>query len=163
WFLPAAICLAGILHVAIVVRSPLIAPDGIGFIQYARELGDNGWKVIRESAQHPGYPLLIRATHAVTCRSHSANAGWEFAARLACGLSGLVCIPLIWLLVRQTVDVRAANVAAVVVAVLPAVRQNAADALSDSTHLMLYLTAVWLVCRSATDRRWWSLLLAGAA
>ena len=157
----AAVGVAAALHVIASVRSPLIAPDGIGFIQFARELGDDPQAAIRGHAQHPGYPLLILATHAVTGRLVPGDAGWEFAARLACGLAGLTCVALIWLFVRRVVDATAANVAAVVFAVLPTVRQNAADALSDSSQLMLYLGAVCLVCQSASGRSSWRFLLAG--
>ena len=151
------------LHVIAVARSPLIAPDGIGYIQFARELAAAPWTAIREHAQHPGYPLLIRATHAVTGHLISGDAGWELAARLACGISGVACVVMVWLLVRETLNRSAANVAAVVFAVLPTVRQNAADALSDSSHLMLYLLAAWMVCRAATCRSQWRLFLAGIA
>ncbi len=157
----AAVGVATVLHVIASVRSPLIAPDGIGFIQFARELGDDPPTAIREHAQHPGYPLLILATHAVTGRLAAGDAGWEFAARLACGLSGLACVALIWLFVRRVVDAKAATVAAVVFAILPTVRQNAADALSDSTHLLLYLGAVCVVCHTVNGRPWWRFLLAG--
>lgn len=156
-----AVGVAAALHVIASVRSPLIAPDGIGFIQCARELGDDPQTAIREHAQHPGFPLLILATHVVTGRLITGDAGWEFAARLACGISGLACVALIWSFVRRVADTKAATVAAAVFAILPTVRQNAADALSDSTHLLLYLGAVCLVCHAASDRSWWRFLLAG--
>ena len=159
----AAVGVALLLQLVAVARSPLIAPDGIEFIRFARELGGDPVDAIRSHAQHPGYPLLIRFTHVLTGSLIPGDAGWEFAARMACGASGLACVALIWLLVRDTLGVAAANVAALIFAVLPIARQNAADALSDPSHLMFYLCAVWLVCRWAARRSWWQLLLAGVA
>jgi len=158
-----AIAIAATLHITIVARSPLIAPDGIGYIRFAHELAVDPISAVRGHAQHPGYPLLVLAMHSVTGRLIAGDAGWETAARLVCGLSGLACVALIWLFVNRVLDLSAANVAAILFAVLPTVRQNAADALGDSSSLMLTLAAIWLVCGSAGRGAWWRLFLAGAA
>jgi hypothetical protein len=158
-----AIAIAATLHITIVARSPLIAPDGIGYIRFAQELAVDPGAAIRGHAQHPGYPFLVLAMNFVTRLLIAGDAGWETAARLVCGLSGLACVPLVWLFVKRVHDLSAANVAAVLFAILPTVRQNAADALGDSSSLMLTLAALWLVCGSAGRGTWWRFLLAGVA
>jgi hypothetical protein len=146
----------------VVARSPLIAPDGIGFIQFAQQLAIAPGAALESHAQHPGYPALVLAAHAFCGQSISSEAGWIAAARISSGLSGLACVPLVWLIGRQVLGLQVANVGAVLFALLPTVRQNAADALSDSTHLMLLLSALWLAARAAMRPRWWQFLLGGA-
>lgn len=160
-WLAAALAVALTLQIITVARSPLTSPDSIGFVQYARQLGETPLSAITEHTQHPGYPLLILAAHEVTGPLITGDA-WMAAARLACGLCGLICVALVWLITRQAADAATANVAAVLFALLPSVRQNAADALSDQPHLMLYLGAVCLVCAAAARRSLWRFLAAGA-
>jgi hypothetical protein len=161
-WLAAALALALTLQTITVARSSLTAPDGIGFVQYARELAEAPLPAIREHAQHPGCPLLILAAREVTGRLISGDAAWMAAARLVCGLCGLACVLLVWLITRNVADLATANVAAVLFALLPSVRQNAADALSDPLHLMLYLAAVWLLCTGSRRPSLWRFPAAGA-
>ncbi len=160
WLLTALGVALG-LQAVVVARSPLIAPDGIAFLEFAQELAVTPGAAIRGRAQHPGYPALVLAVRACAGALIPGDAEWIAAARLSSGLSGLACVLLVWLTVRQVLDLRAANMGALLFALLPTVRQNAADALSDSTHLMLFLGALWLAARAAMRRSGWQFLLSG--
>lgn len=150
WLL-AAMVLAGAFEAAIAARSPVIAKDGIVFIRIAQRLPHDAASIFRQEDQHPGYPALIWASSlpARLLPHHDEFGMWIVAAHLAAGLAGVASILFLWLLARRVFyDPRVANVAAVLAAAWPLLRQNAADALSDTPHLMLYLAAAWLACEA---------------
>jgi len=161
-WLVVALSIALTLQVVTVTLSPLTAPDSFVFVQYARQLAETPIPTIRDQAQHPGFPMLILAAHEVTERLISGDAAWLAAARLVCGLGGLACVWLVWRITRHVSNPSVAGAAAMLFALLPAVRQNAADALSDQPHLMLYLGAVLLVCQATAQQSLWKFVLAGS-
>ncbi len=140
----AALALAALLEGAVAVRSPIIAPDGIHYIALARDLLAAPRRTMQIQAQHPGYPLLVAASHAALARGDTGSVEhWVWAARLPSLVAGVLGVGALWLLARQMFDERTAGVAAILFAVLPLARQNAADALGDAPHLLGYLLAAW--------------------
>ncbi|MHC4789335.1 MAG: ArnT family glycosyltransferase, partial [Planctomycetota bacterium] len=157
--------LAVLLQVLIVARSPVIENDGIVFISAAKWLRRAPLAAVRQSEQHPGYPAMILASHAAVSRLiHLGNVdSWILAARLAAGLCGVLSVGLVWLLGRHFFSATVATTAAVLCAAMPAFRQNAADAMSDSPHLLFFLLATWAAAKGlgCWHARWF--LLAGLA
>jgi hypothetical protein len=144
----AALILTAVLQVAIGLRSGIIAKDGMGFIRIADELRRDPIATLRMEDQHPGYPAMVLAGTYCTAWLPGID---EFnapilGARLASGFAGLAVVLLVWLLARRLFDRRIADVAALLAAAWPLLRQNAADVLSDTPHLMVYLAAAWLAC-----------------
>jgi hypothetical protein len=86
---------------------------------------------------------------------------WIWGARLVSGIFGVLVIGAVWLLTRRVFDHRAAGVAAILVAVLPLFRENAADVLSDTPHLFFYILAVWLLIEGLTRQGLWWFVGAG--
>ncbi len=163
WLL-AAMALALVIQCSVAARSPVIAKDGTLYIRMARQL-HRPWTTFRGQSQHPGYPAMILAAHAVTrpLGPEDQRQGWIAAARLASGICGLLCVAAVWLLTHRVYDLRAANVAAIIFAALPVVRQNAADTLSDAPHLLFYTLATWMSCEGLVRRRTIWYFAAGAA
>ncbi|MEX0938009.1 MAG: glycosyltransferase family 39 protein [Pirellulales bacterium] len=158
----AALIVALALQAAATAVSPVIAPDGIKFIEYAKALAADPLAAIRSHDQHPGFPALMLAVRPLTGWLFTGESAWIAAARLVSGLAGIAAVVLVWAICRQLLDRRSAGVAALLFALLPVPRQNAADALSDSTHLLLFLVSVWLACRALHHGSTLRLLAAGA-
>lgn len=157
--------LAATIQVAVAVRSPAIAKDGITFIRIARQLPHRPLETMRAQDQHPGYPAMVLAARSLVRKAGAGEGvgGWVLAARLVAGVFGLLGVLAVWLLCRGAFNERVAGVAAVLFAVMPMFRSNASNALSDTPHLALYLLAAW--CAGEGFRRgkivWFP--LAGAA
>ena len=143
-YVALAVLLAVVLQAATMARSPAVENDGIVFIGIAKGLSTNPCATMREADQHPGYPAMILASQWLLGRFgvNDEVTKWLLAARLATGLCGAVSVPLVWLLARRAFDSRVAAVSAILFAVMPLFRQNAADAMSDSPHLLFFLLGV---------------------
>jgi hypothetical protein len=153
WLL-AAMLLAAMFEAIVIARSPLISRDGVKFIQLARQLPSGVSETLRTHDQHPGYPAMILAVRQLLPADDpgDATARWIQAARLSAALCGVLIVAVIWAIARVLFRDPVPDVAAIVAATLPVLRQNAADALSDSPHLLLWLTACLLACVAV--RRW---------
>lgn len=144
--LRTALLVALALNVLIVATSPIISRDGIGFIRIAKSLAAAPRATLVAEDQHPGYPALILLGARLLQAISPADEGTCFllAARAISGLAGLCCVMLVYRMTSVIFAPRAGAAAALLTAVLPLFRLNAADALSDSPHLAAYLLAVVL-------------------
>ncbi len=150
------------VDVYVAARSPAIAPDGVTFIEMARELQRAPLDVMRAQDQHPGYPALVVGAHTMLAldgadESLRPSAGkWIVAGKLVAIACGLGCVALVWLIARRMYDRQIADIASLLAAGLPVLRQNAADVLSDTPHLCAYLLAAWCLQEgfARSSRRW---------
>jgi hypothetical protein len=153
--LAAALLLSAAGQVFIAARSPIIAKDGMGFIQIAKNLAIDPAGTMRMHDQHPGYPAMVlgceRAFHWLSGRDEFQS--YIAGTRLASGACGLFAVVFLWLFARRLYDERVANVTVLLVAVWPLFRLNASDSLSDTPHLMFYLAGAWLACEGLRSRR----------
>ncbi len=153
-FLAAVLVLVAALQTIQAWRSTLIQKDGFTFIGIARELLRDPAQAMRAADQHPGYPAMIVAGE----RAIGWLAGddpprrWALGARLLPWICGLASTWLLWLLARRLFGSRAARIAVVLFATLPLFRRNAADALSDTPCLALYLAAAWCLMEAFARR-----------
>lgn len=161
--LAAAVIIGAVLQAICVTRSPIVAKDTTGFIRIAQELAIDPVNTFRIEDQHPGYPAMVLAAYRVVeaCGGNHPFDAWILASRLASNACGLLSIVFLWLFARRLYDEPVANVAALLGAAWPLLRTNAADGLSDTPHLMLYLTAAWLAAEGLSRGR--IVLLAMAA
>jgi hypothetical protein len=155
-----ALFLTVVLQAIMVARSPVIAKDGMSFIRIAAELRADWIGAMHVEDQHPGYPAMVLAGYSLTrwLPGISDFEAWILGGRLAAGLAGVVSVVMIWLLTRRIFDRRVADVAALMAAVWPLLRQNASDVLSDTPHMMFYLAGVWLTCEglARSSVRWFA-------
>ncbi len=148
WLL-LALAWALALQCAVVWNSPVISKDGTVFIQIARRMATGEFD-LRDDHQHPGYPYLICLTHEFFFSSSPAAdnvQSWIAAGRLVNSCFGLLGICAIWWFVREIHSDSVADVAALLCAALPILRQNAADVLSDTSHWVLYVLAACAAAR----------------
>jgi 4-amino-4-deoxy-L-arabinose transferase-like glycosyltransferase len=164
-WLAAALLIAAVIQVAVVLRSPLVGKDSILFAQIARDLARDPAAAIRAAYQHPGYPAMVLAAHSIIARVSGPDAvrSWVRSLYLVSGVCGIFNVVALWLLAQRALDAQMAGVAAVLFAVLPLFRQEAADGMSDTPHLLFYLLALWLLLEGLVRRRWAYFALAGAA
>lgn len=155
-----ALLLAAALEIVVGLRSPIIAKDGMSFIRIAEALQKDAGETLQVEDQHPGYPAMIVAAHLVVGGLPGLDEfeSWILAARLASGLAGVASVAVVWLLTRRLFGQRVADVAVMLAAAWPLLRQNASDALSDTPHFLFYLTGVWLTCEGLARRsaRWFA-------
>ncbi|MHC4592515.1 MAG: ArnT family glycosyltransferase [Planctomycetota bacterium] len=144
-YLGLALLLAFVLQVVIVARSPAIENDGVVFINIAKGLLQDPLTTIQGRNQHPGYPAMILASRGLVFGPAWSDqvASWTLPARLAAGLCGLLSVAAVWMLARHFFNARVAAVTAILFAATPMFRRNAADAMSDSPHLLFFLLAAW--------------------
>lgn len=163
--LAAALILTAALEAAILARSPIIAKDGIGFIRIAHELAVDPAATLRLEDQHPGYPAMVLAASRLVQRVAGQNDfdAAMIGAHLASALCGVASVLCLWFFVRRLYDDRVANITALLAAAWPLLRQNAADGLSDTPHLMFYLASAWLAGEGIARGRITLLAAAGAA
>ncbi len=158
-----ALGLTAALQLVIVAHSPLIAWDGITFIEIAQSLAQDPAWTVRVNDQHPGFPAMLCCARYLLegCMSVPRADSWILPARVVTSLFGLVSVVLVWLLAYRIAGLRIANWSAVLFAALPVPRQNAADVLSDTPHLAFYLAAVWLLCEGLMRRSYLAFGIAG--
>lgn len=153
--LAAAVIIGAVLQAVCVARSPIVAKDTTGFIRIAQELATDPVNTFRVEDQHPGYPAMVLAAYRVVeaCGGDHPFDDWILASRLASNVCGLLSIVFLWLFARRLYDEPVANVTALLGAAWPLLRTNAADGLSDTPHLMLYLAAAWLAAEGLSRGR----------
>lgn len=163
--LVAALLLSAASQGYVASRSPIIAKDGMGFIQIAKSLALDPVAAMRTYDQHPGYPAMLLACQRVYQRLTAADEFRSFivGSRLASSICGLGTIVFLWLFARRLYDDRIANLTVLLAAVWPLFRLNASDSLSDTPHLMFYLAGVWLACEGLCRRRSGWFVAAGIA
>jgi len=163
--LAAAVAIALALQVAIIARSTVISADGITFINFARALPENPAQAFRLNDQHPGYPVMILAAMRANeyLGGDTSIDAWVLAAQVVSSICGLLLIIVVWWYAKSMFDARVAAVTALIMAVLPLMRRNASDALSDTPHLLFYLVAVCACCEWLRSQRATWLVVGGVA
>jgi hypothetical protein len=164
-WLALAVLITATLQAVIIGRAYSIHVDGLTFIGIAQDFQRDPIGTMRVKDQHPGYPALVLAAASLArpCVHLSEPDLWTLATRVASGTCGILSVIVCWLFARRLFDDQVANITALSFAVLPLFRLIAADALSDTQHLLLYLLAAWLAAEGfARDQiRWFA--AAGAA
>jgi hypothetical protein len=153
--LAAGLIITAVCQACIMVRSPVIAKDGIRFIRIAKSLATDPVATLRTEDQHPGYPAMVLAVERLYQRltGRPEFECYLVATRLASAGCGLLATLFLWLFTRRLYDDKIANVTVLLAAVWPLFRLNACDGLSDTPHLMFYLAGAWLAAEGLARGR----------
>ncbi len=150
---------AGVLC-TIVARTDLIFQDGVRYIEQARRISRGAFSdgVLR-STDHPGYPLLIAAVHALT--GGESAVAWQRAAQTAAVLSGLLLVVPLYLVCVELLGPHLAWLGCSLFYLAPVPCRVMADAMSESTFLLFGCWALWGAIRflHGGRARWLALLI----
>lgn len=144
----------------------VLTRDGIGFIEFASRLQQEPLpEVLRDTVQHPLYPLCIYAVSRVQAQFVDRPLtcyDWEFCAHLANVAAGLLLIVPMYFLGRRLGGRAVGFGAALLFQVLPVPVHVTADTLSEGTYLLCAALSLWAGVAGLDSRRLSLLLLAGA-
>ena len=124
-----------------VFAADAVSRDGTKYCRIAQALADDPLDTMRAEAYPPGYPAAILAVHDVL-RLPETPAGWAAAGIGISFVASLGVVVAVFWLGRLAYDTGAGLLAAAFAALLPALIDIGADAISDALHLMLYLWAL---------------------
>lgn len=162
--LVTALLLAAALQGTIAFRSLVIGKDGVLFINIAKTLQESPKAAIVGEDQHPGFPALVMAIHPMVSRIVVDPVfSWISSARIVGGVTGLLCLVLVWQISRRLLGGYAAAMAALIFAVHPLFRANSVDVMSDTPHLFFYLLGAWTACEGIMRREWRWFIATGAS
>jgi uncharacterized Tic20 family protein len=148
-----------------VARNPVPAQDAIVFLRFARQLDHQPvLQVLSQNDQHPLYPLVVWLTHRASsswCGDNGSN--WIRCAQIVAATAAVLVVVPMFLAGVRLGDRNLAAGAAGLFSVLPFMARAGADALSDSTYLLFFMTGFWAATEFfSTGRRPW-LFVAGLA
>ncbi len=163
--------LLAVVFVALIVRALLcsqlacISRDGVHFVSYAKQLGDDPVRWLRATTKQPGYAYLLLGTHKVLgpAPAEDGPLAWQRCGQLVALLGGVAACALIYLLTRRLFDSTTAAVAGIFAAFWWQGARLSADVLSDMPHLALYLAALLLGLSALKSRQLWKPALCGLA
>jgi 4-amino-4-deoxy-L-arabinose transferase-like glycosyltransferase len=146
------LCLIGLLAVAagmlctMEARTDLIFPDGLRYIDQAQKISQGALSdgLVR-SIDHPGYPLVITAIHAVL--GGEDPVAWERSAQAAAVLAGVLLVIPLYLMGIELIGPRVAWLGCLLVYLAPIPCRVMADAMSESTFLLFWTWGLWAAIR----------------
>lgn len=152
-----ALLIASLIAVFIPLRlwqlnhTEVAARDSIGYIRTAWQLGDRPWReVVRNSEQHPGYPLAILGMSKIVRLGVSGpdSMVMQYSAQFTSIAAGLLLIAPMYLLGRNLFGRAAAFWASAFFQLAPAGNRVLPDALSEGLFLLFAVSAL-LFCVNA--------------
>jgi 4-amino-4-deoxy-L-arabinose transferase-like glycosyltransferase len=136
---------AGMLCI-MAVRADLIFPDGLRYIDQAQRISQGALgEGLFGSIDHPGYPLVIAAVHAVL--GGEGPLAWEAAAQAAAVLAGVLLVIPLYLMAIELFGPRVAWLGCLLIYLAPMPCRVMADALSESTFLLFWTWGIWTAIR----------------
>jgi hypothetical protein len=140
-------CLAGGLRAWQISHTEVAARDSIGFIRAALQFEEQpAAEVIRNSQQHPGYPLAVMVVSWPVryFMGGITPVSMQLSAQLTSALASILLVIPMYFLGRELFDRRAGFWGTALFQCLPVVSRTLSDALSEATFLLLITTALVL-------------------
>ena len=133
-YLSLLVVAASVIRLWFIQFYKVISADGVAYATLAREISSGNFATAFSSAHPPFYPMMIAVVHLFIADIQLAG---QVAASL---IGGLVLIPLYFLALRLG-DRRTAIIACLLVTVWPSIRSLSCEVMSQSTYMLLILTA----------------------
>ncbi len=142
----ALLLLTAAVQAVCIARAVVPAQDAVRYVEMARAMQSHGvLAVVRATHEEPLFPAMVVATHALLQPFYgSENTPWLLAAQWAAVIPLILAVLPLYGLMLCLVSPRSAALGGVFFAVLSPLARLAADGLSDSTHLLLLITAIYL-------------------
>jgi hypothetical protein len=156
WLLALLVLLCLVPRVVMALRIPGICPDGVLYVNIARNLEAGQLRAAFQEMALNIYPVILLLLHRL-------GLDWELAATLwGVLISSLVVLPL-WGWVRRQFDDRVALVACLLYAVHPKFIEWSPEAMRDQTFWLLFMLAFCWLWRAVTEIRLGWFIAAGGA
>ncbi len=157
----AGVCL--LLGIYLIVSRPLMANDGVFYIEQARRVVSDPLAVTRRHP--PGYPLLVWAAHALTNRFAAGDAAllWVRSAQGVTLLCRILALVPLYFLGRRLVGPRDSFRALLILAVLPYPAYYGSDVLREWPYVLFLSVGFWMLYRGLQEGTWWPFAVAGLA
>ncbi len=147
----------------LISTTAVIAKDGVGFIEYAKNLQIAPTETMLQQDQHPGYPAMILGVHKAIRLFNEGESlfSWIYSAQSIALVFRLLTITVLYFIGRDLVGNRFSFWAMLILILLPKPAWYGSDALSDWPHLFFLATGMLLLMRASTNRKWWLFGFAG--
>jgi hypothetical protein len=141
------LALSSLVQVVLVCRATVPALDAVRFIETARQIDRVGLlETVRQEQEPPLFAACVWLAHAgVVGATGESRSSWAISAQLAAAIPLVLAVVPVYFLSLRLVGRAAAVAGALLFCVLPEVSRLGADGISDSTHLLLFSLALWLV------------------
>jgi hypothetical protein len=146
------------LRVWLICNTEVTARDSIGYIRYALQFEQYGWKeTLLKNHQHPGYPVLVMLMSQPVRAIHGATTpeNMELSTQLVNLLASLVLIVPMYLLGRRFFDRPVSFLGTLLYQYLPISAQNLSDGISEPIYLVLMTAALLQAVHAVGDRSAW--------
>ena len=127
-------------------RTVVPAQDAVRLVQMAREMQESGWwATVIERHESPVFPTHVWLLHLMLYgrTAWPPADSWAATVQLASLWPLLLGLIPLYFIMRKCFSPRVAILAGLFYCVMPVLAQLGADGLADSTHLLLFLLAVW--------------------
>ncbi|MBX7075196.1 MAG: glycosyltransferase family 39 protein [Pirellulales bacterium] len=149
WALAGLLLAAGLAQWTVCIRAVAPAQDAVRYIAQAQRIEKDGLAAtLRAQTDAPLYPALVRAAHRL---ARPQGGAWLRSAQWVAASMAALCVIPVYALLAPWLGRGKAALATILFALLPEVARLGADALADSTHLLLFLTALALLVSAMRD------------
>ncbi len=133
-----------------ILRAPVPAQDCVRYVAAAQSLSRNGLAAfLAQDPETPIFPALILLVRDALLGSGLAGpAQWAWAAQWAAALPLILAIVPLLAVLRSLVGETSAVVGACLFCMLRPIAGLGASGLADSTHLLVFVTAIWASVRA---------------
>jgi hypothetical protein len=158
--------LAGVgllLGIYLIVSLPLIANDGVFYIEQAHRVVSDPLAVTRRHP--PGYPFLVWVAHALTSRFAAGDSAllWARSAQGIALLCRVLALVPLYFLGKRLVGPRDSFLALLILILLPYPAYYGSDALREWPHVLFLSLGFWMLYRGLQEAVWWPFAGVGLA
>lgn len=143
--LAVLLILAALLGVYHILRTVVIAEDGVFYIRLAQSLPGGYQNVCRKIS--PGFPLLLYGAHSVFCPHSTTNASWIYSSQVAVLLTQLGALVFLWKIGCCLFRPVWTFGGLLILVVLP-ISKHGCDVLRDWPHLLFLSAAFYTILRN---------------
>ncbi|HEX7379640.1 MAG TPA: glycosyltransferase family 39 protein [Pirellulales bacterium] len=145
----ALMLLACLVQAWMIWRAVVPAQDCVRYLVVAQSFArDGATATLRSQGEQPLFPALVWLTHGIlSVAGWIDTANWAVALQVAAAIPLVLSVAPVYLLFQRLHGDRAALAATVLYCLLGGVSRLGADGLSDSTHLVFFMVALWCVAR----------------
>ena len=144
------------LGIYLICTTVVIAKDGVGFIEYAKNLEVDAAKTMIEQDEHSGYPAMILGAHKISRLFIKDDSvfSWIYCAQSIAMVFRLLAIVVLYFIGKNLVGAKFSFLAVLILIFLPKPASYGSDGLSDWPHMFFLVAGFLLLTISAKEGKW---------